>query len=132
TPAGDGATAPTKPTGDPAPRDGECRDWSDLDLASLPPLPEGKHVEVLDEVWKRVVQKHYDVTLGCLDWPALRETYAKKVAEAADAREAYRLINEMLGELGQSHFRLWPPGGGLSDEETGSAVPPMQVRWVEE
>lgn len=133
------AVAPEKgsaaATGDLAPADrtkGECRDWSTLDPATLPPLPEDDAgwVKVLDEVWRIVLQKHYDPTLSCLDWPALRTEYAEKVAAADGRGEAYRVIDEMLQKLGQSHFRLF--GAEASDTPPmGPASPPMQVRWID-
>lgn len=123
---GDGHDA--APPGDPE----ACRDWSTLDLAKLEPLPSADedHVKVLDEVWTIVLQKHYDPTIACLDWPALRTEYAKKVAEADGRADAYRLIDEMLQKLGQSHFRLFgaEPSGG---PPMRSASPPMVVRWIE-
>lgn len=99
-----------------------CRDWSTLDLATLEPLPPGPHVEMFDQVWRTILSKHYDVTLGCKDWPALRTSYGAKVAAAKDETEAYRLTNALLGELGQSHLGVIPPRGAAA-AEPGQARP---------
>ncbi|MCA9704779.1 MAG: hypothetical protein KDK70_02880 [Myxococcales bacterium] len=107
-----------------------CRDWSTLDQGGLPPLTEGKHAALLDQVWWRVLEKHYDPTLGCLPWGALREDYARKVAEARTDAQAHALINAMLGELGQSHLRLFPPTP--AEDTPGPAAPDLTVRWVED
>lgn len=111
-----------------------CVDYGTLDPASLPALPASRYADTLQQVWLRVLQKHYDPTLGCKDWPALRLRYAQKLVGIEQADRGYAIINEMLGELGQSHFRLFPPGGGGQDEERreGSAEPPLSVRWIDE
>ena len=115
--------------GSPEP-DRTCRDWSKEDLDALPPLPAGEHVATLDEVWRTVVQKHYDPTLGCVDWLRVREVHADAVARAEDHRQAYAAINRMLDELEQSHFRLFETSGG--DDAMLPASPALQVRWIEE
>lgn len=107
-----------------------CRDWSTIDLAELPPLTGSRHSALLDQVWRRVVEKHYDPTLGCLPWDALREDYARKVAEAPNDAEAYAQINALLGELKQSHLRLFPPTP--AEDTPGPAAPELTVRWVED
>ncbi|PRQ03561.1 Tail-specific protease precursor [Enhygromyxa salina] len=109
-----------------------CRSWEDLDFSSLPALPEGAHVAAFDQVWRTVAQKHYDPTLACLDWLALREQYGQKVAAAGDdAAAAYAAINELLGLLGQSHLHATAPTPTAKRErETGPATVPITVRWL--
>jgi len=121
-----------KPTPTEAPTEADaCRDWSTLDVSQLAPLTEGKHAALLDAVWRRVLDKHFDPTLGCLDWAALRLVYAQRIAEAANDRQAYGHINAMLDELGQSHLRLFPPGRSEQDA-MGPVSPALTVRWIEE
>lgn len=108
-----------------------CPDLSKLDVSELPPLPKSEHAAVLDQVWTVVLQKHFDPTLGCVDWPAKRLEYAKKLEGVTSRKEAYATIDAMLHELGQSHFRLF----GAQERDTpppGPASPPMQVRWIDE
>lgn len=114
------------PSAEAAPK--ECRDYSTLDVSELPPLTEGRYAPVLDQVWRIVLEKHYDPTLGCTDWPKLREVYAQKVAEATSEAEAYAQINAMLDVLGQSHTRLVPPSP--TEDAVGPASPDLSVRWV--
>src|SRR5690606_17514481 len=107
-----------------------CTDWSQQSLDGVAPLPDAPFSPLLDQVWWRVAQKHHDPTLGCLDWNAVRKTYGQRLRGVEDARVAYRVIGDMLGELEQSHFKLFPPH---PDEETqGPAAPPVRVRWIEE
>jgi carboxyl-terminal processing protease len=105
-------------------------------LAELPALPEGPHVPSFEQVWRTVAAKHYDPTLACLDWLALREHYGAKVAEAgSDTAAAYLAINELLGLLGQSHLHATAPIGAsdpaaATTRETGPATVPIVVRWL--
>src|SRR5690606_24174978 len=76
------------------------------------PLPDGPHVAAYEHVWRTIAEKHYDPTLACLDWVALRKHYGQKVADAGtDATTAYAAINELLGLLGQSHLHATAPSG---------------------
>jgi carboxyl-terminal processing protease len=121
--------APDEPGG-PVPEQPACRDWSTLDLATLEPLARGRHAPLLDQVWRRVIETHYDPTLGCRPWGALRDAYAQRVADAATDDEAYAQINAMLHELGHSHLELFPPSRG--EGAAGPASPAVTVRWIED
>lgn len=111
------------------PADGKaCTDWSKAELSNLPALPESRYRRTLEQAWKLVLDKHYDPTLGCVDWPEARVRYGKKLAETRDQTEAFGVINDMLGELGQSHVKLFSGG---SDEAMGPAAVDLRVRWIE-
>lgn len=122
--------APASPT-DTKAAAAACRDFSTLDPATLPPLPKSPHVATLDEVWVLLLQKHFDPTLGCKDWPALRLRYANELVGVTEAKPAYAIINRMLGELGQSHCRLFSSGSD-GEEHAGPTKPPLSVRWIED
>jgi len=109
-----------------------CRDYSTLDPSTLPPLPESRHAATLQDVWLRVLEKHFDAKLGCKDWPALRLQYANELVGVDDEKAAWAIINRMLGELGQSHFRLFPKTADDGDDHAGPAKPPLSVRWIED
>jgi carboxyl-terminal processing protease len=113
-----------------------CRNWSDLDLSTLEPIPESQWSETLEVVWRTVWQKHYDPTLSCLDWPALRLKYAAELVEAKADADAYAIMNKLLGELGQSHLAIIAPrkrveGEPRSGETAGTATVPLRARVVE-
>ncbi len=110
-----------------------CPSFALLDVATLPELPASKHVATLEQVWRKVLEKHYDPTLGCRDWPALRQRYGARLVGVSDQAEAYAIINEMLTELGQSHLRLFDSRARADEEErVGPALPPLSVRWLED
>ena len=108
-----------------------CVDHGALDPTTLPPLPETPYTATLEQVWEIVRTKHFDPTLGCLDWPAIRLETGAAVAAAPDAAAAYAAMNAMLGRLGQSHFRVMPPGDAGAEEARGPASAPIAIRLIE-
>ncbi len=108
-----------------------CRDYSDLDVATLPPLPKTPYTATLSQVWELVLTKHFDPTLACLDWPAIRLEYGAKLETAEGPQEAYKLMNEMLGRLGQSHFWI-SSHDTAGPAPTGPARVPIALRWIED
>src|SRR5262245_7309209 len=86
-----------------------------------------------DIVWRTVKEKHFDPTLGGVDWDAVRRKYEPRVAKVKKDGELYGLLNEMLGELRQSHFGVIPPEAILEDGSLN--LPPgnigIELRIVE-
>jgi carboxyl-terminal processing protease len=71
--------------------------------------------ESFDIVWRTVKDKHFDPTLGGLDWNKVREQYAPRAAAAKTDNELYDVLRQMLGELHQSHFNIIPPEAIVED-----------------
>ncbi|MFN3690327.1 MAG: S41 family peptidase [Fimbriimonadales bacterium] len=93
--------------------------------------------EVFQFVWEEVKRSHYDPRLGGVDWDAVRAQYEPRAQEAKTDDEFYRVLNQMLGELKQSHFAVIPPGAfvaqeaartRLADGETGLTVQLVEGR----
>jgi carboxyl-terminal processing protease len=61
-----------------------------------------------DQVWQTVRDKHFDPTLGGLDWEAVRAELRPKIETAATAPEARAIMSDMLGRLKQTHFGIIP------------------------
>lgn len=72
--------------------------------------------QTFDIVWRTVKDKHFDPNFGGVNWDRVREQYAPRVAEVKSDAELYRLLQQMLGELHQSHFNIIPPESIISDE----------------
>lgn len=134
-----GVTPPPTTEGPDAPApDGSkdaCRSWADLDVATLPELPNTPYTATFEQVWRTVLEKHYDPTLGCLDWPAVRLEYGRKLADAKDDASAFELMRQMLGRLGQSHLAVVPPRERVAGEpraavKSGDARVPIEVRVI--
>ncbi len=89
--------------------------------------------ETFDIVWRTVKEKHFDPTLGGLDWDKVREQYAPRAAAAKSDTEFYDVLRQMLGELHQSHFNIMPPEAIAEDdsrEPKGGAIG-IDLRIVE-
>jgi carboxyl-terminal processing protease len=66
--------------------------------------------QILDAAWRTVRDHHYDKTLGGLDWNAVRAKYEPLALAAPSEAAFYRVLNQMIGELGQSHMMITGPG----------------------
>ncbi|MFY9558511.1 MAG: S41 family peptidase [Blastocatellia bacterium] len=74
--------------------------------------------ETFDIVWRTVKDKHFDPTLGGLNWDKIREQYEPRAAAAKSDADFYRVLQQMLGELHQSHFNIIPPEAIVDDGST--------------
>ena len=74
--------------------------------------------ETFDIVWRTVKEKHFDPTLGGVDWDKVREQYAPLSAAAKSNDEFYAVLRRMLGELHQSHFNIIPPEAIVNDDSS--------------
>ncbi len=72
---------------------------------------------ILDAAWRKVRDHNYDKTLGGLDWNAVRAKYEPLALGAPSEAAFYRVLNQMIGELGQSHMMITGPG----DEDEAAA-----------
>ena len=83
-----------------------------------PLISEELRQETFDMVWRTVKEKHFDPTLGGLDWNKVREQYAPLAAGAKSNGEFYGVLRQMLGELHQSHFNIIPPEAIVDDDSS--------------
>ncbi len=72
--------------------------------------------ETFDVVWRTVKDKHFDPTLGGVDWYKVREKYEPRLTSINDNNALYGMLQEMLGELHQSHFNIIPPEAIVADD----------------
>jgi carboxyl-terminal processing protease len=63
-----------------------------------------------------VKDKHFDPTLGGLDWDKVRRQYEPRANAAKTDNEFYEVLRQMLGELLQSHFNIIPPEAIVQDD----------------
>lgn len=71
--------------------------------------------ESFEIVWSTVKEKHFDPAFGGVDWDAVRRKYEPRVAKVENDFKFYLLLNDMIGELHQSHFGVIPPDALLKD-----------------
>ena len=68
-----------------------------------------EYLEIFETVWQTVNDTYFDPTFGGLDWQAVHDRYEALIAAAQNDAVFYRLVNEMLWELGVSHAILIAP-----------------------
>ena len=89
-------------------------------------------LETFDAVWRIVRDTHFDKNLNGVNWDAARDEFRPKAAESKTATDLRRVLNTMLGRLGQSHFSVIP--GSLATESgapDGTAHAGFDVRLLD-
>jgi carboxyl-terminal processing protease len=61
-----------------------------------------------DTAWQLVNDTHYDTEFNGVDWAAMKTKYRPQAMEAMSQSELRVVIQNMLNELGQSHFGIIP------------------------
>lgn len=64
------------------------------------------HLESFDQVWKTVADTHWDEKLIAEKWNPLRDKYRPQVEASTTASQVRKIIQEMIEELGLSHFGI--------------------------
>ncbi len=64
--------------------------------------------KTFEQVWNTINEKHYDTTFGGVDWQAVKAKYEPRVTQVKTDSELFSLLQQMLGELKQSHFHIIP------------------------
>ncbi|MFN0107900.1 MAG: S41 family peptidase [Blastocatellia bacterium] len=84
-------------------------------VVSATDKPTDLRQQSFDIVWQTVKDKHFDPALGGVNWENVRQQYQPRVAGVKSDAELYRLLQQMLGELRQSHFNIIPPEAIIPD-----------------
>jgi carboxyl-terminal processing protease len=116
--------------------DGPKRDGSPTVKTGLTPERRRQHIESFELVWKTVRDRHYDPTLGGVNWRAVRSELRPRLEKADSDQAARAVMQEMLGRLGHSHVAIVPAslyegGQGNSARARQDAVPGFDVRVVD-
>ena len=92
----------------------------DLDLSHMQALidPVAEWNEMFHQAWRLERDFFYSPEMNGVDWPRIRDAYAKLLPRVTSREDLNYLIGEMIGELGNSHTYV---GGG--DEPRGKRVP---------
>ncbi len=88
-----------------------------------------QNVASFDMAWERIRDRHFDETLGGVDWAAAREELRPKVEQAQTMSAARAAISELIARLGLTHFGVVPAeltsdmgADDQSDRSDGSAA----------
>ena len=100
---------------------------------AVPGAQASRGVETFDAVWTIVRDSHFDPGLNGVDWNAVKAELRPKAVAAASDDELRKVIRDMLGRLGQSHFALIPAS---ADSTTGgkydlTAEPGFESRLID-
>lgn len=61
-----------------------------------------------EKVWTTIRDKHFDPTLGGLDWQKVHDELRPRMDRVQSQSEARGVMSEMIARLGQSHFNIIP------------------------
>src|SRR5688572_9666156 len=104
-------------------------------VSSVNPEPESKEAEVrlktFEKVWNTVNEKHFDPNFGGVDWGKVGEIYKPRALAVKNDDEFYLTLQEMLGELNQSHFGIYPPNAQISATGFGEAEIGVDVQIID-
>lgn len=88
-------------------------------------------LKTFEKVWSTVNEKHFDPDFGGVDWKKVGEEYKPKAVEAKTDEEFYAVLQQMLGELNQSHFGIVPPNSQLSATSFGEGEIGIEIHLIE-
>jgi carboxyl-terminal processing protease len=102
--------------------------------SSAPPTAEEKAAvrqETFNIVWGTVNEKHWD--LGAIDWNGVRVKYEPLASKAESDAKFHEVLQQMLGELHQSHFQILPrtTAGPEQIAETNGGIG-IDIRFIGE
>lgn len=86
-------------------------------VAEAPSPPAIEPLATFDSAWTIIGRTHWDTTYNGVDWAALRDSLRPKAAAATTQRELRRVLLQLVGALGQSHFDIIPQE--VADVATG-------------
>ena len=117
------STAVPRPSVAPAPVASDT--ISAFTSASEPPAlptvwPGSRYPQLFDEIWDTVNDNYLYADFRGVDWVAVREEYARRLAEVADDAAFYSLMAEMVGQLADQHSRFLPPSAASAEDVRAS------------
>ncbi len=95
-------------------------------LAAAPLLAADWNAEreqTFDTVWQTINDSYFDPKFGGVNWPAVREKYRPKIGQAPDNPALRVVLQDMVAELGKSHFAIIPREAAAPDPTGGGGRP---------
>lgn len=92
-----------------------------LAIGQLTPTQKQANLDAFDYVWKTVQAKHWDPSMGGVDWAKVRDELRPRLENAESDEEARRVIAEMLDRLHLSHFAVIP--GAVYNDVANATAP---------
>lgn len=94
-------------------------------------ISEEVRLKTFEKVWSTINDKHFDPDFGGVDWKKVGDEYKPKALEAKSGVEFYGVIQQMLGELNQSHFAIVPPNTQVSATSFGEGEIGIEIHLLE-
>jgi carboxyl-terminal processing protease len=83
-------------------------------------LSSSERVRLFEHVWRGVRDRYYDRSLHGVPWDEVRREYRPRVLEAPTLDDTYRLLDDMVARLGDSHTRVRTPLDRILREQSQS------------
>lgn len=84
-----------------------------------------------DRVWRIVNERHFDPTFGGVDWKKVGENYRPMAMATQSDGEFHNVLNQMIGELNQSHFSIYTKETELETTKCNNGVVGIDLRLLE-
>jgi carboxyl-terminal processing protease len=84
-----------------------------------------------DQVWKTINERHFDSTFGGVDWKKVGEVYQPKAMAAKSDDEFHAVLNQMLGELNQSHFSIFTKNIEINSTKCNDGVVGIELKMID-
>ncbi len=112
------------------PADARDSKGKNLDLSGLEMWidPMAEWTQIFYEAWRMERDYYYEPNMNGLDWPAIREKYARLLPFVSCRQDVRYLIGEMIGELSTSHTYVF--GGDKLRKAESVNVGMLGVDWM--
>lgn len=87
--------------------------------------------KTFDRVWNIVNDLHFDPTFGGVDWKKVGESYRPSAMSARNDEEFHNVLNQMIGELNQSHFSIYTKQSETALTKCNEGVVGVDLRLLE-
>lgn len=84
-----------------------------------------------DRVWNLVNERHFDPKLNGVDWQKIGESYRPNAMSATSDAEFHNILNQMIGELNQSHFSIYTKESEAELSKCNEGVVGIDLRILE-
>ena len=87
--------------------------------------------QTFDRVWGIVNERHFDPTFGGVNWKKVGESYKPMALSAKTNEEFHSVLNQMLGELNQSHFGIYTKEAEVESTKCNDGIIGAEVKILE-
>jgi len=97
--------------------------------------PHQLNIDSFEFIWTTIRDQYWDPAFGGLNWQAVHDELRPRIEHASTTQEARRVMSDMIGRLGKSHFGIIAADvyGDLDEREAavGPATTGIDVRVLD-